>query len=98
MVLTCIPTRVFAEAEDEVAQWVPLIREACDQLDDCPDFTLVEVTSYDEHVRIRKEGRELVIDVVDDCERVHVQVPFGIARAVARKLVSCERRNGHQSI
>lgn len=84
--LVFIPDHAFGHACEEMRRWVPLISEGCSQLSKCPDFTLVEVRSRDEWVRIRKRGRTLVIDVDSDCERVHISVPIGVARAFAKRI------------
>jgi hypothetical protein len=85
--LALVPDEAFDWAEDEELQrWGPLIHEACQQLLDSPDFTLVEVMDDDEHVFIRKRGKTLVIDVEDRTECVHVTVPLSIAKAFARKI------------
>ncbi len=79
--LAFAPDDIFAAAEDELRTWGPLIGEACDQLTNAPDFTLVEVITRDEEVQIRKQGRSLVIDVEADDQRVHVTVPLRTAEA-----------------
>ncbi len=83
--LLCIPNSVFEEAGAEVGEWGPVMRKACDILEEQDDFTLVEVRSHDEYVEIRKEGNQLVIKVDSSDERVHVKVPLGLAKTVAKK-------------
>ncbi len=85
--LAFVPASVFDFCDDEdFHRHGPLIQEACRQLEDAPDFVLVEVFSAEEHVLIRKRGNALVVDVESEDEDVHVAVPLGIARAFARKV------------
>ncbi len=90
--LAFIPMSAFDFCDDhDVARHVPLIREACQQLRDAPDFVLVEVLSEDEHVLVRKKGAALVVDVESKDEEVHLSVPLGIAQAFARKMERASR-------
>ena len=51
---------------------------ALEELRKCPDVTLVEVESPDEHVFVRKEGQDLKVDVrTRKGERFSVSVPLG---------------------
>lgn len=83
--LMCIPYSALDDAREEVGDWGPVMRKACDILDEQDDFTLVEVRSRDEYIEVRKEGNQLVIKVDSRDERVHVKVPLGLAKAVAKK-------------
>ncbi|MCK4304119.1 MAG: hypothetical protein KAY24_07760 [Candidatus Eisenbacteria sp.] len=85
LALMFIPGTVFDQACEEVGRWSPLMSEACRQLSDCPDFTLVEVISSDEQVTIRKQGKNLIIDVDSDREIVHVTLPLSMVRAFAKR-------------
>ncbi len=84
--LVCVPGHLFCDLDDEVSEWMPMMRGVCEALERQDDFTLVEVYSDRENVRVRKEGNCLVVDVDTPDERVHVKVPIGLADAVARKL------------
>lgn len=87
LALSFVPMHAFDFCEDEeFQQWGPLMVEACRQLDQCPDFVLVEVISRDEHVCVRKQGKAFVVDVESYDERVHISIPIGIARAFAKKV------------
>jgi hypothetical protein len=85
-VLAFVPNEVFCEATDECGEYMPLVRALCDELQDLPDFTLVEVEERNEHVRIRTEGNTLRIDVEDRDEIVHLSIPLGIVEQVAKKI------------
>jgi hypothetical protein len=92
LALAFVPTSVFDFCDDEdFVRQGPLLREALRQLEDAPDFILVEVISDDEHVLIRKKGNALVVDVESEDEDVHMAVPLGIARAFARKIERASR-------
>ena len=86
LALAFAPDEAFCCCDAEVGRWCPLIKTACKELSACPDFTLVEVISRHECVKIRKEGGSLLILVEDHNERVRVRVPMGIAEAFARKI------------
>jgi hypothetical protein len=71
---------VHAPAMDETLAEVrphwPLVREACQQLENLPDGVFVEVNGAGgEHVVIAKEGGDLVVRVRDGEDRVNVRVP-----------------------
>jgi hypothetical protein len=56
-----------------------------DELESCPDATLVEVEAPDANVRVVKQGGEVLIDVDADDAVVHVAVPVRrMARVVRR--------------
>lgn len=84
--LVCVPGHLFCELDDEMGEWIPMMRKVCQALADQDDFTLVEVISGREMVRVRKEGNRLVVDVDTPDEQVHVKVPLSLADAVVRKL------------
>jgi hypothetical protein len=60
-----------------------ILRTALRELKDIPDCELVSVDSPDERVRIRKVGKDFVIDVDDHGDKVHVSVPVRVADKVA---------------
>ena len=61
-----------------------LFRTAMRELKDVPDCDLVTVDGSDEHVRIRKVGGDLIVDVHDHGDKVFVSVPVRTATKVAR--------------
>jgi len=82
-----IPAKHFhTHGNKDIQKWMPLLRAVSQELENCPDATLVEVTSPDEHVKIRKAGNSLYIDVDDPGETVHVSFPVGVVRTVVNKL------------
>jgi hypothetical protein len=90
------PKEKLREAAKEAGPYMPAVLAATDELARCPDFTLVEVNSPHEKVRISKKGSHLVIDVDDANETVHVSVPLGAARLVASQLGSVSREKASE--
>ena len=85
--LCCTPSVAFQDACcGEVLHWAGVVRKGFKELADCPDFTIVEIDSEDERVRIRKKGNALIIDIYSDDETVHVEVPIGLVRAAVSKI------------
>jgi hypothetical protein len=60
-----------------------LLRGLVKELKEMPDCELVTVDSPEEQVRIRKVGRDLVIDVHDHGDKVFVSVPVHVMDKVA---------------
>jgi hypothetical protein len=81
-----VPAKNFHVRDKDVHQWLPLLKAATEELDRCPDATLVEVTGPDEHVKISKRGNSMYIDVDDPGETVHVSFPVGVVQTVVNKL------------
>jgi hypothetical protein len=73
----------------ELAQYQELAERIVKELEDVPDFTLLEVEDGGENVLIRKVGESLMVDVIDCGEEVHCQVPL---KAVNRVLRSYDGR------
>ncbi len=67
----------------DLGEWEPMMRAMVEALDDCPDFTLVEVQDGSEHVKVYKEHGVLKIEVDEEDVRVRVSVP---TRAVERNV------------
>jgi hypothetical protein len=84
--LGLIPSKHFHTHDSETRKWLPLLKAVSQELERCPDATLVEVTSSDEHVSITKRGNSLYIDVNDAGETVHVSFPVGVVKVVVDKL------------
>lgn len=84
--LSFIPAKHFHVHGRDTHQWLPLLKAVSQELDRCPDATMVEVTSPREHVTIAKRGNSLYIDVDDPGETVHVSFPVGVVQTVVNKL------------
>jgi len=80
------PKKHVREAAKEARPWLPAIKAAAEELRNCPDGPLVEVTNPHEKVHITKQGGALVIDVDDPNETVHVSVPLKMVGVIAAQL------------
>jgi hypothetical protein len=92
-----VPKKELREAAREAGPYMPAVMAAADELARCPDFTLVEVNSPHEKVRIAKQGGHLVIDVDDANETVHVSVPLDAARLVAAQLAGMSSEEAREA-
>ena len=88
--LRFVPARDLAGGSAELRPWLPAIRAASQELALTEDATLVEVRDADETVTVAKRGRNLVIDVNDAEDQVHVSVPLKTLGAVAEKFAASE--------
>jgi hypothetical protein len=91
------PKEKIREAAKDARPWLPAIKAAAEELRNCPDGPLVEVTNPKEKVRIAKQGGALVIDVDDPNETVHVSVPLkavGIMAAQLEAMPEAEAERG----
>ncbi|MBZ5514686.1 MAG: hypothetical protein LAN62_07555 [Acidobacteriia bacterium] len=80
------PKKNIREAAKEARPWLPAIKAAAEELGNCPDGPLVEVTNPHEKVLIAKQGGALVIDVDNPNETVHVSVPLKMVGIIAAQL------------
>ena len=64
----------------------PVLISSYDQLATAPDFVLVEITSDDERIVVRKQEGRLVVDVDSGGEEVHVVVPMRTVRRALSKI------------
>jgi len=71
---------------DHAREWMPLAESAVAALENSLDCVLVQVDSFDQHVRIEKSGNRLKIYVDDPREEVHLAVPFGAVRHALREI------------
>jgi len=76
------PDDVFRHAEPDLRGKLPLVRAACRAISRVPDCVLVDISSGDENVSIRKSGGNLVIEAETDDESVHVRVPVRLVQSV----------------
>lgn len=76
------------QAELDIGEWGPLVREVLEVLDDCPDAVLVEVFEEHEHVRVTKEGRYLKVEVEADDMDIKVSIPTRSVRRTVNRLFS----------
>jgi hypothetical protein len=89
--LKFVPNDALREASSEVRPWLPAIEIAVTELEKYRDFTLVEVDDAQDHVRIRKLGQTMVIDVDSTDARVHVSFPLRTAMSALRRIDALPR-------
>ena len=75
-------------ADLDLGEWGPMVRELLEELDDCPDFTLVEVKEDDVWVRVRKKRGKLVVEVEEPSTSIKVSVPTRSIRRTVSRLTS----------
>ena len=75
-------------ADLDLGEWGPMVRELLEELDDCPDFTLVEVKEDDVWVRVRKKRGKLVVEVEEPSTSIKVSVPTRTIRRTVSRLTS----------
>ena len=81
-----VPAQLYREIGPEVAEFMPLIRAAHEELADLPDCVLVSVRSDRERVKIAKERNRLIIDVQTEDEDVRIALPLSTVGAAVAKL------------
>jgi hypothetical protein len=86
--LKFIPDKHLAEASRELRPYLPVIDAAIPALEDCPDGVLVEVIDEDDHVRVKKDGGSLVVDVNEPDNVAHVSVPLRAAQSALDEITA----------
>ncbi len=71
-----VPDDKLARASEQIQPWLPTIREALNSLSNAPDMTLAEVSDPNEYVHVAKLGGDIVVDVADRNNTVHVSAPI----------------------
>jgi hypothetical protein len=71
-----VPDNKIARASEQIQPWLPTIRATLEGLRESPDLTIVEVSNAEEYVQVAKNGGEIVVDVANRDETVHVSVPI----------------------
>lgn len=87
-----IPARYFNGAGDQVRPWLPLVDGVTNSLSNISDTVLVDVTSPQSRVIVRKVGGSVIADVNNEDDDVHVSVPLRAIRATVRALASKDSR------
>ena len=82
-----IPSRDVENASRDVRLWLPAVQAASHELQRVPDCVLVEVKSPTEQVLISKQGDDLLINVDDSSETVHVSLPIESLDSIAGTLM-----------
>ncbi len=81
-----VPAHDLDRAVREARPYMPMLEALSKELSRLPDFELVSVDSPEDHVRIRTEGRRLMIDVREPGEAVHISCPLATLRHLAENL------------
>ena len=84
--LRLIPHDVWRSQAAQLQPWMPVVKAAADALRKSPDGTYVEVRSRSEYVNVAKRAGEMVIDVDDGADAVHIAFPVYLAGSVAHRL------------
>ncbi len=86
-----IPGDKLGDASRQLGPYMPEIRAALGQLRDTEDFVLVDVKDREQHVEVQKIGGDLIVDVHDANETVHVSTPI---RAIASTIEQLAEKRG----
>lgn len=91
-----VPNDKLGEASEKLQPWLPTLRAALDGLRDSPDMTLIEVSDPNEYVHVEKRYGDIVVDIANREETVHVSVPIRAIHSTVEALadVSPENTNG----
>lgn len=93
-----MPDDKLARASEQIQPWLPTIREALNGLDDAPDMTLVEVSDPNEYVHVAKYGGDIVVDVADGKDTVHVSAPIRAIGSTVQALASVAPASADSSL
>lgn len=80
-----MPPAELADAREEIAPFLPALRQLADAIEAMPNATLVEVESPTEHVKISKRFGSFHVEVHDEETDVSVRLParlFGSALGI----------------
>ena len=90
--LYCVPKEHLRDAAGEIRPWLPTIEAALNSMQDLPDMTFVEVTDGDQHVLVSKSGGNIVVDVNDDDDTVHVSTPLRGTRHAIEEIAAAGQK------
>ena len=83
-----VPQERLEEKLRHSAEQLAVARAALHGLEKTPDALLVEVEEPSEHVRLATHSGNLVVDVDDPGDTVHISIPVRAARKVVEDLES----------
>lgn len=90
-----VPKNDLTDASQQIQPYMPVIRAAMDGLRDIDDVTLVEVKDLNENVRVDKRGGNVVVDVKDENDTVHVSAPIRAISSTLEQLSAATRPTQH---
>ena len=82
-----VPDHEKIHIEAQLGEWGPYVEGVLRALDDTPDVVLVEVREGDEHIVVRKSGKNLEVDVNSSDITVHVSVPTKLVWTTVSTLI-----------
>jgi hypothetical protein len=83
--LAFVPDDVLTDIGEELEPVWPTVRAAARELDEAPDFVLLEVRSDGDRVIIEKKGHRLLVLVETADDRVRVAVPIRTMRRLVER-------------
>src|SRR6202790_1919323 len=86
LAMHAVPKRYLQQAAGQAAPWLPTLHALAKELKKYPEAELLEVLHSSGHVRVRTHNGNLLIDVDEPGEQVHVACPLGMLEPVAREL------------
>lgn len=88
LAVNMMPEVVIRECSDneDLQQVFPILSAIADELKKMPDAEIVSVQQGNEFVVIEKRGSNLIIDVDNDSETVHVSIPISAVSAFCKKM------------
>ena len=89
-----VPREHLREASEQMKEWGPTAKAIIEQLNQTDDFTLVEVTNKDQHVKVSKEHGSVIVDVNDPENSVYVSTPL---RAIESTMDEIEKSGAEAS-
>jgi hypothetical protein len=93
MGLHFVPKQKLGHASAELQPWMPTIRAALDGLRDGQDVTLVEVKQEGQHVLVASRGGDIIVDVTDKDDTVHVSAPIRAISSTVEQLAAAGEEN-----
>ena len=88
-----MPDDVLEEATAEIKPFLPALLAASEELQDLPDFVLVEMQNSRERVRIEKRGESVLFDLESEHESIHLSIPVETIHSVLLTLGSRLQRS-----
>ena len=72
--------------DDEIEEWAPMIGAIARELENSPDFVLVDVEDSNDHVTVERINGAIRVRVSNDRENVSIIIPQESSRRVLRAL------------
>ena len=74
------------DAYREVEAYLPAVRDALDELNDAPDFVVVEVVNSSDYVRVEKLDGKILVSVQSDDVDINVSFPLRTVERILNKI------------